>query len=213
VSSPERESVSPHGASHALHRLRSVRVGSTNAPKLEGVSEAIRAYAPGARIDGVAVESGVPGQPLGFEEIVAGARRRATEAARGGACDLAVGYEDGLVQVPVGPGTTSPRWFNIGCAVVLCGPDEGVGFSSGFAYPPGCAERAAATREPIGDLFDALWRRCGGEPAPLPSARSVGNVGKLTGGVLTRAEYTRHAVLCALAPLLHPALHRGEVSA
>ena len=41
-------------------------------------------------------------------------------------------------------------------------------------------------------------------------ALSIGNVGKLTGGALTRAEYTRHAVLCALTPFVHPGLYAAE---
>jgi non-canonical (house-cleaning) NTP pyrophosphatase len=37
----------------------------------------------------------------------------------------------------------------------------------------------------------------------------LGNVGKLTLGVLPRSEYTRHAVLCALVALLHGDLYNG----
>ena len=36
---------------------------------------------------------------------------------------------------------------------------------------------------------------------------SVGNVGRLSLGALSRAEYARHAVLCALLPFLHPDLY------
>jgi non-canonical (house-cleaning) NTP pyrophosphatase len=35
----------------------------------------------------------------------------------------------------------------------------------------------------------------------------MGNVGRLTLGVLPRAEYARHAVLCALVAFLHPDLY------
>jgi non-canonical (house-cleaning) NTP pyrophosphatase len=37
----------------------------------------------------------------------------------------------------------------------------------------------------------------------------VGNIGKLTLGVLPRSEYTRHAVLCALVALIHGDLYAG----
>ena len=82
-----------------------------------------------------------------------------------------------------------------------------VGFSSAFAYPPGCTARAVREREPIGELFDSLWGQAKGEGAALPSARTSGNVGKLTLGVLPRSDYARHAVLCALVSFLHPDLY------
>ena len=185
-----------------LADVRLVRVGSLNPPKLEGVRKAFAAFVPAVAVEGVAAESGVSDQPVGFGEIVTGARQRADAAHGAGRCDLAVGYEDGLVELPGLAGA----WFNVGCAAVSDGRRVGLGLSSGFAYPPECTRRAVEGRAPIGDLFDRLWRERRG-PAPHPSARSVGNVGKLTGGALTRAEYTRHAVLCALTAFLHPDLY------
>ncbi len=195
--------------SSSLHHVRAVRVGSTNPPKLAGVREAIRAYSERAEVRGVEVESGVSEQPLGFEEILEGARRRAAAAHESGPCDLAVGYEDGLVQV--GP---EGDWFNIGCAAVSDGRRVTLGLSSGFGYPPACIAAAVERREPIGDVFDRTWRAHRPEAAPrAPSALSVGNVGKLTEGAVDRAEYTRHAVVCALAPWLHPDLYAAEGTA
>jgi inosine/xanthosine triphosphatase len=190
-----------------LASLRRVRVGSANPPKIQAVRDALSPFTPGAEVEGVSVESGVAEQPLGFAEITAGARNRARAAFASGPCDLAVGYEDGLVEIP----GSAERWFNVGCAAVVGeGGDEGIGFSSGFAYPPACAERAAAERAPIGDLFDALWRERRAVSGGAPSALSQGNVGKLTNGALPRADYARHAVLCALVSFLHPDLYRAR---
>jgi len=192
----------PRGS--ALAALRRVRVGSTSPPKLEAVRAALAAYAPRAQVEGAAVESGVSEQPVGFEEIVAGARARARAAFALGGCELAVGYEDGLVELA----GTPERWFNVGCAALADGRREALGFSSGFAYPPACARRAALERAPIGDLFDALWAsRRPAEAGAAASSRGLGNVGKLTGGALPRADYARHAVLCALVSFLHPDLY------
>lgn len=188
-----------------LGALRRVRVGSANEPKIQAVRAALAALAPCAAVEGVAVASGVAEQPVGFEEITAGARNRARAARASGPCDLAVGYEDGLVEIP----GTAEHWFNVGCAAVVGLGGEGIGFSSGFAYPPAWAARAAAERAPIGQLFDAAWRAY--RPADCsrtPSARAEGNVGKLTAGALLRADYARHAVLCALVSFLHPDLYR-----
>jgi inosine/xanthosine triphosphatase len=192
----------------ALSELRRVRVGSTNPPKLEGVRAALTAFSRHVRIEAIAVESGVPEQPLGFDEIVHGARNRAERAKDGGECDLGIGYEDGLVAIPGPSGGSTGGWFNVGCAAVSDGVRISLGLSSGFRYPPACSERAVAERQPIGAVFDGFWRRHrGSSPAPAPPL--LGNVGKLTAGALTRAEYTRHAVVCALTPFIHPDLYTG----
>jgi non-canonical (house-cleaning) NTP pyrophosphatase len=122
--------------------------------------------------------------------------------------------------------------FNVGCAWVTDGQRESHGFSSAFAYPPGCLEAAYVEQEPIGDLFDDLWRRNrDGEPAfaakavgeagrtgrgepghppPAdvePSGRRGGNIGMLTQGRLDRSAYGEQAVICALVAFLHTDLY------
>jgi non-canonical (house-cleaning) NTP pyrophosphatase len=109
------------------------------------------------------------------------------------------------VELPDGEGALRP--MNVGCAALADGARTHLGFTSGFAYPPACSGPALRHREPIGELFDRLWRERRDEAEAVASGRSVGNVGKLTLGELTRAEYGRHAVLCALVALLHPDLY------
>jgi len=187
---------------NALSELRLVRVGSTNALKLQGVRAALAAFSRDVTIEGIDVESGVSDQPLGFEEILEGARNRAERAKRGGECDLGIGYEDGLVAIP----GSLESWFNIGCAAVSDGVRTSLGLSPGFSYPAACWQRAVAEREPIGTVFDRFWGQHR-EVSPAPGRLSIGNIGKLTRGALTRTEYTRHAVVCALAPFIHPDLY------
>jgi inosine/xanthosine triphosphatase len=210
-------------AARALAAVERVRVGSLNEPKLEAVRSALAPYtSPGLSIEGVSVPSGVSEQPVGYEEIAAGARNRARAAFEGSGessgCDLAVGIEDGLVELCVDAGASEV--MNVGCAVVTDGARESLGFSSGFAYPPDCAGPALRDRTPIGDLFDRYWARHRGSASAgpggdgsakpedaLPSARTSGNIGKLTLGVLERSDYGRHAVLCALVRFLNPSLY------
>lgn len=201
--------------SSPLLSIERVLVGSKNEPKIAAVRAALEAFAPGVDVVGVMVSSGVADQPVGYEEIVCGARNRAEAAMAGGDCDLGVGIEDGLVTLPNGEGSSSTQIVNVGCAAVSDGTRVSVGFSSGFAYPPEVAEEAVRERAPIGDLFDRLWRERSGERERIPSARTSGNIGKLTSGVLPREEYARHAVTCALVAFLHPDLypsHGGEVA-
>ena len=205
-----------------LASLREVRVGSNNEPKIAAVRSALLAYAPEVRVEGVGVASGVAEQPVGLDEIIRGASNRARAAVESQGCELAVGIEDGLIELPAGADGSLPegvdgsplrasefqvRHVNIGCAAVTDGKRLSFGFSSAFAYPPDCSRRAVAQRAPIGGLFDRLWQSRRGETSALPSARGIGNVGRLTLGVLPRREYARHAVLCALVAFLHPDLY------
>ena len=159
----------------------------------------------------VAVSSGVSDQPVGFDEIIAGARNRARSALGSGAFAIAVGIEDGLVLLPNGlggdSGESGESAFNVGCAWVCDGEREGSGFSSAFAYPPECLEPAIRNSEPIGELFDALWRRRRKSSDYAPSGRNEGNIGKLTAGRLVRSDYGSHAVVCALVRFLQRDLY------
>lgn len=217
-----------------------VRVGTENPAKLGAVRAALAALAPAAGgvdrdlvVVGAAAASGVPDQPVGWDEIVAGARNRAEAALALGDCALAVGIEDGLVALPLPPAggagpsrnparpvddptraSPAPAIFNVGCAWVTDGIRSGTGFSSGFAYPPAVAHPAFADRRPIGDLFDALWARVRPTGASAesmgptgPSGRQGGNIGQLTQGRLDRSAYGAQAILCALVPFLHADLY------
>ena len=183
--------------------MSTVRVGTLNRPKLEAVRVAFSAYAENVEVCGHAAESGVAEQPVGFSEIVRGARTRARAAHGAGPCELAVGIEDGLVELSALRGEI----LNVGAAVVTDGVREGLGFSALFAYPPACAEPALSDREPVGEVFDAYWRNQKGDGPAEASGRSVGNIGMLSEGVLPRSEYGRHAVLCALIQFLHPEMY------
>jgi inosine/xanthosine triphosphatase len=191
----------------AVDKPRRILVGSRNAPKVGAVRDAFRRYYGGVRVIGVSVETGVPSQPIGWKEILEGARTRARRAYAAGTCDLGVGYEDGLVPVA---GTRTGH-VNFGCCAIFDGRRFALGFSGGFEYPAACTAAAARARTPVGDTFDEIFARATGLRRPgVRSALTIGNVGMLTGGKLTRREYTRHAVLGALIQLRHPQLYPGN---
>ena len=180
-----------------------IRVGSRNAAKLEAVRRGLAPFF--ARVDvlGVDAPSGVDAQPLGFAEIVVGARNRARGSHSSGACDLAAGIEDGLVALPQVP----TGWVNLGCCVLFDGAREGIGFSAGFEYPPDCVAAATGSpRTPIGDAFDRRFVPRAGARDPGAGA---GNIGRLTEGALTRADYGAQAVTCAWLRFMHADLYAG----
>jgi inosine/xanthosine triphosphatase len=196
-------------ASGRLSGVRRVRVGTMNQPKLEAVRAAFSAFAPEVEVDGIDVDSGVPDQPVGYDEIIRGARNRASLAAASSQCDFAVGIEDGLVLLPTAdPSGPENAHMNIGCAAVTDGRRTAIGFSSSFSYPPACSQPAVAQRKPIGDIFDRLWQqREGATPPDVPMGANAGNIGRLSDGVLLRSEYARHGVLCALVSFLQSDLY------
>jgi inosine/xanthosine triphosphatase len=189
-----------------MNRAFRVCVGSANAAKLEAVRLGLEPFFETLELAGAAVPSGVPEQPIGFAEIIEGARNRARAAYERvpGACDLGAGLEDGLVPVP----QVDTAYLNLGCCVLYDGRSESVGFSAGFEYPPGCVAKAtAAQRRPIGAVFDEAFAALRGEPDPGPGA---GNIGRLTRGVLPRAHYGAQAVTCAMVRRLHPSLYMRD---
>ncbi|MFP6656452.1 MAG: DUF84 family protein [Myxococcota bacterium] len=146
-------------------------VGSENPAKISAVRAAFAAFsAPSARLDlvSVVVSSGVPEQPIGFAQILKGARCRAQAAFEKGDCVIAVGLEDGLVRLSDQSmdeadadaiGQDADGVYNVGCAWLTDGERQGHGFSAAFAYPRECREPAMRDQRPIGDLFDEFWRR------------------------------------------------------
>jgi inosine/xanthosine triphosphatase len=183
-----------------------VRVGSRNTAKLEAVRRGLAPFF--ARVDVVAseVESSVHAQPIGFSEIIAGARQRARASHSAGKCDVAAGIEDGLVSLAELPGV----WLNFGCCVLFDGGREGYGFTAGFEFPPRHSAAALSPdRTPIGDSFAAAYRAPAGLADPGPEAQAID---RLTGGALTRADRSAQAVTCAWLRFLHPELYAGETA-
>jgi len=166
-----------------------ISVGTQNPAKLEAVRAAFASFqAPGGRLDLVPVEvaSGVPEQPIGFEQIRNGARNRARAAFESSDTVLAVGIEDGLSRLsdrPIDQASAAGMdedggvFYNVGCAWLTDGEREGHGFSAAFSYPPACNDPAVRDQRPIGDLFDELWRSRRG--ATASQTISVGGGGAI----------------------------------
>lgn len=174
---------------------RSVVVGSLSAAKLEAVRAAVRdAFGPETAVDGVDVPSGVPEQPLGDRQALAGAEGRARAAlAAAPDADLAVGLEGGVQFLPHGA-------YNATWCVVLA-RDGRISRARGtlLPLPPSAVPRLRAG-EPLDRIIDQ-WAAAG-------EGKGLGGAtGFLTRGLVTRRDSLRHTVLHALAPFLRPELY------
>ncbi|MEP6618700.1 MAG: inosine/xanthosine triphosphatase [bacterium] len=173
----------------ALVSLRRVAVGSLNPVKVGAVRETIARLAPGARVDGIAVPSGVPDQPWGDDETIRGAVTRARAAREALDADWGIGIEGGVVAS--GDGTVRT---NAWAAVVSRDGRVGVGGSLSLELPPRVADLVRSGME-LGHAMDATT----GEQNVK---QGVGAVGILTHGLVTRQGAYETLVAYALVPLL-----------
>ncbi len=170
-----------------------VAVGSTNPVKVNAVRRAFRLYC-SSDVRGVAVESGVPSQPVGFSEIVQGAVTRALNALRSIDADYGVGVEAGLAETPV-----EPIELQI-AAIVSREGRVSLGISQGFQLPPEWIPEVRQRIE-LGVIAAEKTGRAG-------IGEKLGLIGYLTGGVVTRTDLTYNAVIMALVPWLNLGLYK-----
>ena len=178
--------------SHPLAALRLVAVGSTNPVKVAAARAVLDRLAPGVRVEGVAAASGVPDQPWGDAQTVAGARARARAAlAAVPGAELGVGFEGGVVEEADGAMRT--------CAwAAVAAPDgrSGIGGSLAMPLPDAVAARLRGGEE-LGHAIDALT----GES---DTKHRGGAVAVLTAGLVDRRQAYEVLLAYALAPFLAP---------
>jgi len=172
-----------------------IAVGSTNPAKVKAVAAVAGRLFPQARVEPVAVSSGVSAQPLSAVETELGARTRARAAlAAVPGARFGVGLEGG---VEFGAGG---RCDVVNCCAVVAHDDAlSVAWGVRFPLPPIVGRRVRAGEE-LGTVMDEL----SGVPG---SAKSLGAVGFLSNGLLTRDVMWQSAVVCAFMPWLHPDLY------
>jgi len=160
-----------------------IAVGSGNPVKLAATERAARPL--GASVRAVAVESGVPEQPRGREQTIAGAENRARAALDG--ADLGVGIEGGVEECD--GGLALIMW-----AAATDGTRLARGGGPTLALPASIADRVRAGEE-LGPVMDDVLGEEG-------VARDQGAAGALTAGAIDRESALAHAVAGALAPWL-----------
>ena len=164
-----------------------IKVGSMNPVKLGAIRAVMEQRFPGAEFRPVSVDSGVSVQPIGLEETLRGARNRARAAFDG--CDLSVALESGLVEAP----GSSTGYMNLTACAIFDGSEMYQGLGPAFELP------AEVTRLVVeeGLELDPAVRRAG-----LTDSDRIGYaqgiIGILSGGRVTRMDYSRPAVSMAL---------------
>lgn len=171
-----------------------IALGSTSESKLRAtVAVCARAF-PGATVEAVPVNSGVPAQPTTEEDAIHGARVRAQEARRRLDADLGIGIEGGVHRDGRG------AWICAWAAAVDRSGRESLASGLRVPLPEWMAGRALAGEE-LGSIVDAYLDAS-------DAHETLGAIGLLTRGLLDRQSALEQAVTAALAPFLSPSMYR-----
>jgi inosine/xanthosine triphosphatase len=173
-----------------LDELSRVVVGSTNPVKIAAVRAVLERAGCSARVEGLAVASGVADQPIGDAETIRGATQRARAALDASGADIAVGLEGGVVEEDGFMRTCA--W----AAVVSRDGRVGVGGSLAMILP----DRVASLVRNGVELGHAMDRVTGNHN----TKHNAGAVGILTAGLVDRQRAYEWLVTYALAPFLSP---------
>ena len=168
-----------------------INIGSRNETKIRGVRDALKLYADqfkGADVQGLEVEIEEFGHPKSLEQTIAGARQRAVAAFRN--CDLSMGLEGGLMEVPL----SRTGFMEISICVIYDGKEFYLGASSAFEWPKKVLELILGGKAD-GSLAFKMAGLTGHEKL---GAAPGGIIGHLTGGRMTREEQIKQSVVTAM---------------
>ena len=172
--------------------MKTVYIGSANPVKIECTRRGFLEVCNGSEefsFIGQAVESGISDQPMSNHETLQGAKNRAKNLQnRFPEGDYFVGIEGG-VQIADGE-MEAFAWV-----VIIHGDQVGKAQTSTFQLPPKIVSLIEEGVE-LGHADDIVFRRNN-------SKQGNGAVGLLTGDIIDRVEYYRHAVILALIPMIN----------
>lgn len=175
-----------------------IAVGSKNPVKVQAVRDgAAPMFAPvPIHAVGYTVNSGVSAQPMGDEEMIAGATQRARGALQLHADSAyGVGLEGGCSELR--EGLFASAW----CVVVDRDGNTGWASTGHFQLPPKVAELVRGGME-LGYADDVVFGR-------KNSKQDQGSIGLLTGGKFTRAQFYAPAVMMAFIKFVNAGLFKS----
>jgi inosine/xanthosine triphosphatase len=174
-----------------------ILVGSNNPVKITATQAAFERYFTEVHVEGLAVEPGVPSQPIGTETFL-GAENRATmlgseNERRNLGADYVVGIEGGVLSL-------HNAWFSFGAVCIMDRKGHnGLGTSPLFPLPNKIVREINKGKE-LGHIIDAVSDSCN-------SKQKNGAIGFLSRDQISRHDIYEQAVIMALLPFLNPQLY------
>lgn len=195
-----------------------VAIGSTRGPKVEAARRALAIvkekfpgfFRGGLRLIARSVPSGTAATPSSTEELMAGARHRATRlferlAEEGQVPALSLGLEGGILRESEGHGREAVFLLE-SWAYVTDGVCGYYGSGGCIALPSELTEAVLDRGEELGSAADKLY-------GLRDVAGRQGTFGVLTAGLVTREEAFVRALVHALAPFYNASAYRSEEKA
>ncbi|MFW6231128.1 MAG: DUF84 family protein [Nanoarchaeota archaeon] len=174
---------------------KAIALGTKNSGKVVAVEEIIEEYPdlfPFSEVIPTEVESGVSEQPIGFDEISKGAKRRAKEAYESVRGDIGIGIEDGIAEMP----HARTGYMNFCCCAIYDGHEYVIGMSGGYEYPRDVIKDILHRKMDVTESFYA--RGLTGNPH---LGKAEGAVGVMSKGRENRVDGTKAALRRALIQL------------
>jgi inosine/xanthosine triphosphatase len=187
----------------------SIWIGTRNQGKIQAVTNVFMNFFPQYKVfvKGQTVDSGVPAQPIGLDNVLNGAIQRAKNikiwysnniSQREQKADYFVGIEAGLVAIPH---TISGYLDYQFCAIINSNNQMTIGSGSGWEYPRSVVERIKSDPKiEIGDIMAEI----SGDP---DVKYKNGAIGIFSHNLLTRPKITEECVQMALIPFLNEKLY------
>lgn len=164
-----------------------IGMGTKSALKQRSVESALRQLGQKAEIVSTEVESVVPANPFGFDQIVTGARHRAKVALEIPGASWGLGIETGLVNI-------EGQYFDMaGICVLTDRGDESISFSAGMFVPDWVIEWIRKEDVEFGVITQQLSGDSEKDPIKYFSADKM-----------KREEMLSQAVMVALNKLINP---------
>lgn len=179
-----------------------INVGSKNEIKISAVKDVVTLYPrlfPNPEIVGVDVKIEPFGHPKDIKATIQGAMDRAKEAFTN--CDYSFGLEGGLMEVPL----SKTGFMEVGACAIYDGNSFHTGLSPAFEWPEKVTELILNNKADARQAFKQL----GLTHHEKLGAVEGGIIGFLTGGRVTRENFTKYSILMALIYLERPELSKG----
>ncbi len=169
-----------------------VAAGTLNRAKLRGISRAWKLFGD-ARIISTKIETGIEAQPISWYHTVRGALERAKKSMETVPnAEYGVGIEAGLLPFP------SPSGYMEAQIAVILDREYSVSLGMSMAFEVPYKLVGELTRgEELGILAEKTFKR-------KNIGETLGVIGILTKGNITRTDLTYQAVLSALIPRMNP---------
>lgn len=170
-----------------------VLIGSKNPVKIEATKEAFERFFDDVVVEGVSVESGVPGQPRN-EETYEGSKNRALALKElHPDASFYVGIEGGIEQ-------TNNTWYSFASIHIIDNKGRmGYGKTTHFVLPQAMINRVIKGEE-LGTVMDEYLGK-------FNVKHGQGAAGTLTKGAITRKDFCVQGLTMALVPFLNEEMY------